>query len=369
MHRTIQLRLNPTSRQRQKLTDILAFSCELYNAAIEERKGAWRTGKSINYNAQQRQLTELNQEIGLEGISVDIAREPLRRVDRAFKGFFRRVKAGQAPGYPRFRAKVRYDSFSFHLPIFSGMSLKIPNLGCVKFKTSRWIDGKPRQAIIKRIGKRWVASILMDIGPAPAKLPVASAVGIDLGLTEFLTLSDGSSVPNPRWLRKEEGRIGSAHQVLARKKRGSKNRARAIEQLRRAYRRAADQRRNFCHHISKSLVQRFDLTAYEDLSIANMVKGSFSKSILDVAWGELIGQLTYKAENAGKWAIPVNPRGTTQKCSGCGTAVKKKLSERIHSCPACGLELGRDHNAAINVLALGMSVAGASLQNVCGDCI
>jgi IS605 OrfB family transposase len=159
-------------------------------------------------------------------------------------------------------------------------------------------------------------------------------------------------------VKKEQARIARAAQALSRKRKGSKNRTKAREQLRRTYQRAVNQRRNFCHHVSKALVSTFDLIAYEDLNIANMAKGSFAKSILDAAWGELIWQLSYKAESAGRWAIPVNPKDTTQRCSGCGATVTKKLSDRVHSCPTCGLELSRDHNAALNVLALGMSAAG-----------
>lgn len=371
MYRTFQLRLKPTAKQRDLLGAILATSCDLFNASLQERRDAYKHGVRVGYGEQQVQLTELNRDGGLDGIAIDIAREPLRRVDRAFKGFFRRVKAKQKAGYPRFRSKDRYDSFLFNLPKFvGGNTLRIPNLGCVKFKHSRWIDGDARTATVKRVGKKWTAQIVMDIGPAPEKKAVSNAIGIDLGLTDFVTLSNGSAVPNPKWLKKEAVRIARAGQALARTKRGSNNRAKAREFLRRAYRRTADQRRNFCHHVSKAIIGKYDLIAYEDLKIANMAKGHFAKSIMDAAWGQLLFQLNYKAESAGKYAVAVNPKGTSQRCSSCSTVVKKTLSERVHSCPNCGLSLGRDHNAALNVLALGISAVDANQQNIYGkSCI
>lgn len=351
MLRTFTLQLKPTAKQRIALNGILMISCDLYNAAIQERRDAWRIRRvNIGLYDQQKELTELNREIGLDGMAVDIAREPLRRVDRAFKAFFRRYKSGEKPGYPRFRAKDRYDSFTFNLPKVVDGRLKIPNLGYIRVKGGRPIQGSPRIVTVKRTSKRWKASILCDIGAAPEKVAVSKAVGIDLGLTQFITLSDGSAVANPRWAKKEAFRIARASQQLALKKKGSKNRAKAKESLRRAHQRLVDQRRNFTHHVSKALVQDFDLIAYEDLKIARMAHGHLAKSIMDAAWGELLWQLTYKAESAGKYTVAVNPNGTTQKCSGCGTKVPKKLSERTHMCPSCGLKLGRDHNAAINVL-------------------
>jgi putative transposase len=157
-------------------------------------------------------------------------------------------------------------------------------------------------------------------------------------------------------------RIAKASRSLSRKKRGSRNRARAKETRRRAHQRAADARRNFTHHVSKALIEKYDLIAFENLQIRNMVRGSFAKSINDAAWGELIFQLKYKAESAGKWAIPVNPKGTSQRCSGCQEIVRKELSERTHNCPTCGLSLDRDHNAALNILRLGESLAGFSAE-------
>ncbi len=358
MRRSYELRLNPNRAQVSTLEYILADSCETYNAALQERREAWKLQrKRITYYDQCAELTELRKEPQFASIGIEVQREPLRRVEAAFRAFFRRCKAGQKPGFPRFHSRQRYTSFGMskgfklcehHLTLFK--------IGSFRFKSHRAIEGKPQHVTVKHVGKRWVARVVCDIGDAPTKHAVSSIVGIDLGLTTFAVLSDGSEIHNPRFVAHHAERIAKAQRNLARKKRGSKNRLKAKEQARRAYQRMADARKNFTHHVSKELVARYDLIVHEDLKIANMAKGSFAKSILDAAWGQLLFQLAYKAEKAGRYLIAVNPRGTTQQCSGCGAKVPKALSERQHICPRCGLSLGRDHNAALNILALGRSV-------------
>jgi putative transposase len=369
MYRSYSLRLRPTKRQQRALEGILALSCDLYNASLAERRDAWNIRREhINYNHQQRELTEIRQDDpDVRAVAADIAREPLRRVDRAFKAFFRRCKAGEKPGYPRFRAKARYDSFTFcNVVRVTTDRLMVPNLGGLRFKTSRTLNGVPKTATVKRQGSRWVARIICDVGPAPEKRMVSVAVGMDVGLTNFVTLSDGTVINNPRWTRQHAERITVANQALALTEKGSNNRKRAVLVLNRAHRRAANARRNFTHHVSKWLVANFDLIAYENLNIKGMVRSNLAKSILDAAWGELIWQTSYKAESAGGWAVSVNPRGTTIDCSDCGEPVHKGLGDRVHRCPQCGLVLCRDHNAAINILnrGLGMSPARTTFQNL-----
>jgi putative transposase len=368
MFRSYPLRIRPNKAQVAAFTRVLSTNCDLYNAALQERRDAWRmSNKSISYRHQQDQLTELHHEHeDIAALALDVARDPLRRVDLAFKAFFRRVKAGEKPGYPRFRAKARYDSFTFggNKPSVSANHIRIPNIGLIRFKTSRPIVGKPKTATVRRVGEKWEIRLACDIGAAPAKRAVSSAAGIDVGLMKFVTLSDGTSVDNPRWTKQHAGRIAKASRSLARKKRGSKNRAKARETLRRAHQRAADARRNFTHHVSKVLVAKYDLIAFEDLNIAGMAKNRhLSKSILDAAWGELIFQLKYKAEKAGVWTISVNPRGTSQGCSRCGDVVRKTLAERTHNCSRCGLSLDRDHNAALNILRLGESLVDVTAKH------
>jgi putative transposase len=379
--RTFQFRLRPNAAQRKILERILIDNCETYNAALQERREAWKLArKSITRYDQQKELTELRKDPDFQWLACDIMRDPLRRVDRAFKAFFRRIKSksGKA-GFPRFRSCDRYDSFAFSLRTCRERSIKIPNVGDIRARGGRSITGWPKFCTIKRDGNRWTASVVCDIGEAPEKCVVSHAVGIDMGLKSLLCLSDGTAIDNPHWTRKHEARIAAANRKLALKQRRSRNRVRAKEALRRAYQRAANARMNYLHHVSKWLVQNYDLIAHEDLKIPNMArsakgtvgnpgknvaqKSALNRSIMDAAWGILIWQLTYKAEEAGKWIVPVNPRGTSQICSSCGRVVKKTLRERVHRCE-CGLVLDRDHNAGRNILALGISAAGASLQNV-----
>jgi putative transposase len=367
MLRTFQFRLKPNAAQTTMLTRILADNAETYNAALQERRDAWKLQrKSISYRDQQNELTELREDPAFQWIACDIMRDPLRRVDRAMKAFFARVKRGAKPGFPRWRSRDRYDSFSFSLPTCRERSIKIPNVADIRAKGGRPIQGRAKLCTVKRDGKRWTASVVCDIGEAPEKVVVSKAVGIDVGLTALATLSDGTEIQNPRWIQKHERRIADAGRALARKKRGSRNRLRAKEVLRRAHQAAANARLNYIHHVSKWLVQNYDLIAFEDLKIANMARSHLAKSIMDAAWGLLIWCITFKAESAGKWAVPVNPKGTSQKCSGCGVVVKKKLSERIHTC-ACGLTLGRDHNAGINIKKLALSALGMSDAEVLAE--
>lgn len=365
MLRTFQFRLLPNATQRAGLEFALRDNCETYNAALQERRDAWKLEqKSITYRMQQSELTELRKDQRFTVVACEIQRDSLRRVDRAFKAFFRRCKAGKKPGFPRFRSSLRYDSFGFSLPSVRDNSLNVPNVGRVKLRGGRDVAGKAKVCTVKRDGKRWTVSIVADIGPAPAKRVVASAVGIDVGLTTLATLSDGTEIGNPRWTRRHEDRIAASNRRLARTQKRSKNRTRAIASLHRAHQKAANARRNYLHHVSKWLVDQYDLIAYEALNVKGMAQGHFAKSIMDAAWGILVEQITYKAENAGVWSVPVNPCGTSQICSGCGRKVPKKLSQRTHECPHCGLVLGRDHNAGRNILSLGMSIAGVSLQNL-----
>jgi putative transposase len=372
IRRTYQFQLRPTKRQIRLLESALAVSCEVYNAALQERREAWkRCRKSVTAFDQTKELTEIRAiRMDVAELPVDMVREPIRRVDRAFQAFFRRCKAGQKPGFPRFRLRDRYDSLAMSSPTFKveGGTIIVSKMGGFRMRMHREMRGTPKHCTIKRSGKRWRVSITCECGPVPERKPVSSAIGIDLGLTHFLTFSDGQIIDAPKWVKESEAEIARRNRELATKKRGSRNRRKAKEQLRRAHERVANRRLNFCHHLSKRLMENFDLVAFEKLNISSMINGKFDKNILSVAWGILLWQLTYKAANAGKWAVPVNPRGTTKRCSGCETEVPKALWDRVHRCPRCGLVIDRDHNAAINILSeglrLGRSRAEPLLQRV-----
>lgn len=367
MIRTYTMRLKVTKRQDETLHRLLAQLCELYNMALQQRRNAYRELRfSVNYLNQQTQLTELRN--GVEeyaAFPVAIQRDPLRRLDHAFKAFFRRIKSGEKPGFPRFRSRDRYDSFNVPSGRFSFSDgvLKLTRLGTFRTKTKCKIKGNPLEIRVKRCGQKWQAQVVCDIGSAPEKIAVSTAIGIDVGLTALATLSDGTEIANPRWTKQEEDRLAAANQDLARKIKGSKNRANSRERLRRVHQRIAGLRSSYLTSVAKQLVSDYDLIAHEKLNIRGMAQSRLAKSIMDAAWNQLVHRLNCEAEKAGKWVIPVDPRGTTQLCSGCGERVPKKLWNREHDCPHCGLSLGRDHNAALNILKLGFGESLASKQN------
>ncbi len=368
MTRAYRYPLHPTTAQAATLARWLGTACDLYNAAVQERRDAWRVArKSVSYLDQQNQLPGLRAaEPAIADLPADFGKFTLRRVDLAFAAFFRRSKAGGAPGYPRFRPRRRYDSMAFRpwsQP--AGNRVRVPLLGLVRFHRYRPIDGTVKHVAVGRErGGRWFVSFVCELGDAPPKAPVRSAAGIDLGLTSFATLSDGTDVANPRWFRAGQAQLRRRQQTLARRQRGSASRERARIQVARAHAHVANQRKDFGRKLACSLFQRFDLIAHEDLEIRRMVGGSFAKSIGDAGWGLFLRALHDKAEKAGRHAIAVDPRGTTQRCSGCGATVKKTIAERTHACSDCGLTLGRDHNAAVNVLALGRSAVEAGSSAV-----
>lgn len=225
------------------------------------------------------------------------------------------------------------------------------------------------QRIVHRAGK-WFCQLVVNDGlVAPPLVPVKSAIGIDLGLKSFAVFSTGEEIANPRFYRKMERKLARTTRTLSRAKKGGKNRHKVIHRLQRLYLHIADQRWNFTYHLSKRIISEHQLIAVEKLNISGMIKGRFAKSILDAAWGQLLWQLSYKAEKAGCLTVEVDPRGTSQDCSGCQERVQKDLSVRVHRCPKRGLQLDRDHNAALNILqrALSAPAPGRGVRKACGS--
>lgn len=370
MLRTFRYPLLENKAQREVLEGWRRACQQLYNGALQERRDAWKLQRvSINYNRQTRELAELRGEApDWHAVPSNVLRSALHRVDRAFKAFFRRVKAGEKPGYPRFRAVDRYDSIGIGRVRVDGDRVMVPKLGSVRFKLYRPLRGVIRNVELKLTPKGWFVCFSCDLGAAPAKVPVEqakrNAVGIDVGLEAFATLSDGTRIDNPRYFRKAEATLARRQQALAKKRRGSNSRRRAKKLVARAHYRIRNQRLDFARKLACDLYSKFDLICIEDLSISRMVHGILAKSIHDAAWGMFAHALTCKAEEAGKWDVAINPRGTSQICSGCGAVVHKDLSVRVHYCDRCGLRLHRDHNSAINICALGMSAVDLTVSEV-----
>ena len=366
MTRTFRYPLQPTKIQ-EAILDRWLLTCQrFYNSALEERREAYRRQRvSITRYDQQKELTKLRRDAAeYRDIPVTVMRSPLRRLERAFQGFFQRVKTGKTPGYPRFKSRDRYDSFSVGRVAIdlAAKRIRIPKLGDVKVHLYRPLGGEVLDIILHRSAKGWYACVACDVGEAPPKVAVrpGKVVGIDVGLTKLATLSDGGVVENPRYFREAEEQLARRQRILARRKRDSRSRRRAKRLVARSHEHIKNQRLDYARKVAKQLVNDYDLIVHEDLQIARMVRGNLAKSIHDAAWGVLLRCIACKAEEAGKHVIAVDPRGTSQRCSMCGTVVSKDLSIRVHACPSCGYTADRDLNAARNILALGLSAPEAA---------
>jgi len=377
MIRSYRYPLHPTKNQEATLTSWLLACGSLYNGALEEKKSSWaKLKKGVSCYEQYRSLTIIrSQDPEFGAIPATILRSALKRLERSFDGFFRRVKSGEAPGYPRFRSQKRYDSFSLMGCFYSGVivdkargssaQVKIPKLGLVKFNQYRPHKGEVKDILVKREADRWFVIFQCDLGAAPkVAADLTKSVGIDLGLTHFATLDSGETIENPRFFKAGQDLLARRQRALGRKRRGSASMRRAKILVQRAHAHIKNQRLDHARKLAKSLFDRFDVVCYEDLSIQDMISGpprdgkpklNLAKSISDASWSITIHCLKCKAEEAGKIAVGVDPRGTTQRCSGCGEIVRKDLSMRIHDCPACGLIMDRDQNAGCNIKALGLS--------------
>jgi putative transposase len=332
----------------------------IFNRAIEQRIKAYQRRKeSVSYNDQQALLTGWRDRMdGLRLVPVAFARDALRRVDRGMKAFFRRVKAGQKPGFPRFKSFRRYRSMECLAvaKYLRGDKIRIPNLGLVRCRGRLLPVGKQRGLRIIRRESGWYAQIILDNGVQVTPREPQTSVGIDVGLESFATLSNGDKIQNPRFARKAERKMRALQRRVSRRQKGSTNRRNAVQCLARQHERVASQRRSFAHAEARKIVDRVDLIAFEKLTIQNMVKNhKIARSIMDAAWGFFAFCLTFKAANAGKLAIGVDPRGTSQTCPDCGAVQSKSLSERVHAC-SCGLTIDRDEAAARVILA--RAVAG-----------
>jgi putative transposase len=403
LKRAFKYRLYPTKKQRVTLQWTLDRARELYNAALQERRDAY-TAKvkrhpnyfdaetrtqltkehALTYTRQAAELPEIKQvRSEYEDIYSQVLQDVLRRVDKAFKAFFRRVKEGQKPGYPRYKGQGSYNSFTYPQ---SGFSLTADNRVClskignikVKFPTGKKAhppQGAMKTCTIKREGEHWVVVFTCEVEQELSYHCSEEAVGLDLGLLHFATLSTGEQIANPHHLRRSEARLKQRQQQLTRKKPGSTRRRKASQQIGKTHRHLRNQRRDFHHKQARELVTRYGMLCFEDLKPANMsrrpkpkqdemtgqylpngasAKAGLNKSIHDAGWGQFVRICEGKAESAGARVLKVNPKNTSQRCSQCGAMVPKDLEERWHSCSSCGAELDRDHNSALDVLRLGL---------------
>jgi putative transposase len=361
MLKAFKYRIYPTKAQQSKMEKTLELCRWTYNETLAYRKNSFeQEGKSISKYETHNLLPEWKKnKPELKEVFSQTLQNVQERVDLAFKAFFRRVKSGETPGYPRFKGKGWYDSFTYPQLGFKLLSgkLRLSKIGDIKIKLHRPIEGKIKRLTVRRSSTgKWFACFSVEIDDPP-KPPWKDGlmVGIDVGLESFATLSNGEKIDNPRFFRSEEKALAKAQRRLSKYEKGTPERRKALKVVQRTHERIANRRYDFAHQISNQLVSKYGLIAFEDLNVTNMLKNhNLAKSISDAAWRMLVTTTSYKAESAGSIVVLVDPRNTSQLCSRCGLKVPKSLSDRVHECPQCGLVMDRDKNAAINILRLGL---------------
>jgi putative transposase len=362
-----KFKLKANKKFEEEATRTLNLCRELYNACLEERRNAHQFNlrasakpsikkASVGYFSQKRDLPFIKESRPeFKNVHSQVLQDVVARVERSFDGFFRRVAEGsQSPGYPRFKGVSRYNSFTYTQSGFDlkGDKLTLSKIGSVRVHLSREIQGKVKICAITKEIDGWYVVFTVDTASASKSLPkTGETVGIDVGIEAFATLSTGERIENKRFVKNAERELKTAQRRVARrpKKTGS-NRRKAVKFLARKYRKTQRQRRDFHFKQAKKLVARFDVIKFEDLTVKNLVKNHhLAKAIHDVAWRQFITITAYKAEEAGKQVLVVNPNGTSQICSRCKGRVEKDLSVRWHECPGCGLSIHRDHNSALEI--------------------
>jgi putative transposase len=379
VRRAYKFRAYPTRGQVSRAAQCLRDHQRLYNAALEERREAWRMRTvSVRYGQQSAQLKDIR------GLDPDQGRwsfssqqATLRRLDKAFAAFCRRCKAGQKPGYPRFRALDRWDSVEWPSdgdgcrwkPDMGRVYLQ--GIGHVKVHAHRAVQGRVKTISLKREGRRWYAVLSCDDVPAEPLPATGREIGLDVGVARFATASDGEIIANPRFTRKSAGELAAAQQALSRKKRGSSNRRRAKAKIGEIHRKIRNRRADFHHKTARALVSTCDAIALEDLNTAGMTRrpapkpdpdqpGGFlpnnaaakrglNRSILDAGWAQFAGILAAKAEEAERRVVFVNPAHTSIDCHRCGRRCTRPQQDTV-VCPVHG-SMDADCNGALNIYA------------------
>jgi putative transposase len=393
VRRAYKFLLRPTKRQEAALSACLEDTRQLYNAALEERREAWRMGRHmVTFYSQDAQLKEIRaddpERYGRWAFSCE--RAAIRRLDRAFQRFFDRVEAGQKPGYPRFKGRGWWDSIDWpsrkggarwdSVPHPKITRVSLAGIGHVRVHQHRPVKGRVKTITVKREGRHWYVVLSCDDVPAEPLEPADSPVGIDMGVASFLTTSDGTHVPNPRHLAATAGRLAAAQRDLARKKRGSNRRKKAAAKIAGLHGKVRRQRLDHAHTTALTLVRDHDLIVHENLKITNMTKrpkprpdgsgghepngaaakAGLNKSIHDAGWGIFLRVLSAKAESAGRTVTAVSPRHTSQRCAQCGhTAAGNRVTQTQFRCLACGHQAHADVNAARNILRAGLALQEA----------
>ncbi|WP_327106468.1 RNA-guided endonuclease InsQ/TnpB family protein [Nonomuraea glycinis] len=391
MRRSFTFLLRPTRHQEIALAACLEDHRQLYNAALEHRRIAYaKAGVSIRYGDQSPELKHIRgDDPGGQGRwSFSSQQATLRRLDKAFGAFFKRVREGRTPGFPRFKGRGRFDSVEWpkdgdgcrwdsqpEHP--TATYVRLLGVGHVRVHQHRPVRGWVKTISVKREGSRWFVVLSCDEVPAEPLPATGASVGIDLGVASLVTTSDGGQVANRRHLAATAGRLAAGQRDLARKKRGSKRRRKAVARVAALHAKVRRQRLDGAHKAALALVRAYDVIAHEDLRITNMTrsasgtverpgrnvaqKSGLNRSILDAGWGVFLTILADKAESAGRELIAVNPAGTSRTCARCGHCAKdNRVTQAAFACTACGHAAHADVNAAINILRAGLALRQAA---------
>ncbi|MEC3915076.1 RNA-guided endonuclease InsQ/TnpB family protein [Nocardia sp. CDC160] len=389
MRRAYKFLLRPTRRQAQALAAMLADHCSLYNGALQERREAYRHSSktTVRYNEQSAQLKEIRAfDPDRQGRwSFSSQQATLRRLDRAMQDFFRRIKIGAAPGYPRFKGVGSFDTVEFprdgdgcrwdSTPSEPTTRVRFQGVGHVRVHRHRPVSGRVKTVSVKREGQRWYAILSCDDVPVDRLPETGKSVGIDMGAVHFLTTSAGTHVANPRYLAQSADRIAEAQRNLAlfprrpKAKRSRRHRA-AAAKVAALHRKVGRQRRDHAHKTALDLVRKYDVIAFERLNIAAMsrapksrpgadgayepngarVKAALNRSILDAGWRNFLTILVGKAESAGRRTIEVDARNTSRACPACEyVSAGNRATQAEFICLRCGFAGHADHVAARNI--------------------
>ncbi|WP_347257012.1 transposase [Actinomadura sp. RB99] len=391
MRRSFKFLLRPTARQAGSLAACVEDHRTLYNAALEHRRIAYRrAGTRVRYGDQSAELKDIRaaDPDGQGRWSFSSQQATLRRLDLAFAAFFRRLREGRSPGYPRFRGRGRFDTVTWpkdgdgcrwnsqpRHP--TATFVRFLGVGHVRVHQHRPVAGIIKTISVRREGARWYVVLSCDDVPTEPAASTGTAIGIDMGVVSLATTSDGDHVPNPRTLAASARRLAAAQRALSRKSPGSNRRRKAIRRVAALHAKVRRQRLDHAHKAAPALVREHDLIVHEELRIANMTRSArgtverpgskiaqktgLNRSILDAGWGVFLTVLAHKAESAGRELIAVNPTGTSRTCAVCGhSAADNRIGQAVFRCCACGHAAHADVNAAVNILGAGLALREAA---------
>lgn len=350
-------RLYPNKSQRRTLEETLETCRRLYNDLLSDR-----ISNLSGYFEQNRSLPSRKEDNKfLKQVYAQVLQDVVWRLDRVFREF----RCGLSK-HPRFKRNRRYNSFTYPQMgfKFEHNHVILSKIGRIKIRPLRSLNGILARATVIRDIDQWFIALLVKESPI-RRTCGEGAIGVDLGISNLATLSNGTSVRQPVHLRTSAQRILSLQRSLSRKKRGSENREKARIHLAKAWRTLRRQRKDFIEKVSDDLTRSNRTIVFEKLSVGRMAKNqNLARAIMESGWGMLRDLTASKAERRGGRVILVDPSYTSQKCSMCGEVVHKTLQERVHKCGHCGLVMDRDVNAAKNILAKGLERAHAEDESL-----